>query len=65
MGVERTPVLAKGDSGGRGMDWQFGISSCKPVCMEWASQVALMVKNMLAAQETSETLVQSLVGKIP
>ena len=65
MGIESTPVLAKGESSGRGMDWQFGISSCKPVCMECASQVALAVKNMLAAQETSETLGQSLVGKIP
>ena len=31
------------------MDWQFGISRCKPVCMGWASQVALAVKNMLAS----------------
>ena len=48
MGIESTLVLAKQESSGRGMDWQLGICRCKPVCMEWTSQVALVVKNMPA-----------------
>ena len=33
--------------GGRGMDWEFGISRCKLVYIEWMNNKVLMEKNIL------------------
>ena len=33
--IENRLVVAKGEGGGGGMDWEFGVSRCKLVYMEW------------------------------
>ena len=33
--IENKCVAAKGEGGGRGMEWEFGISRCKLVYIEW------------------------------
>ena len=33
--VENRLVVAKGVWGRGWMDWEFGVSRCKPVCIEW------------------------------
>ena len=35
------PVVAKGLGGGGGMDWEFGISRCKLLYIEWINKVLL------------------------
>ena len=35
------PVVAKGLGGGGGMDWEFGISRCKLLYIEWINKVPL------------------------
>ena len=39
--IENSPVVAKGEEGGGGMDWEFGISRCKLVYLEWINNVLL------------------------
>ena len=34
-------VVAKGEGAGRGMDWEFGISRCKLLHIEWINKVPL------------------------
>ena len=34
-------VVAKGERGGRGMDWEFGVSRCKLVYIEWINNKVL------------------------
>ena len=38
--MENRPVVAKG--GGRGMEWEFGISRCKLVYAEWINNKVLL-----------------------
>ena len=33
--IESRLVVAKGEEGGRGLDWEFGISRCKLAYIEW------------------------------
>ena len=33
--IENRLVVAKGEVGGGGMDWEFGISRCKLLYIEW------------------------------
>ena len=35
-------VVAKGEGDGRGMEWEFGISSCKLVYVEWINNKVLL-----------------------
>ena len=35
MDTENRLVVAKGDWGGTGMDWEFGVSRCKLIHLEW------------------------------
>ena len=35
MDIENRLVVAKGERGGEGMDWEFGISRCKLLYVEW------------------------------
>ena len=39
--------MAKGERGRRGMDWEFGISRCKPVYIEWINNKVLLVGNYI------------------
>ena len=34
-------VVAKGEGGESGMDWEFGVSRCKLVHLEWMNEVIL------------------------
>ena len=40
--VENTLVVAKGEGGGSGMDWEFGVSRCKLLHLEWISNDVLL-----------------------
>ena len=40
--IEDRRVVAKGVEGGRGMDWEFGISRCKLVYIEWINNKVLL-----------------------
>ena len=35
-------MVAKGEGGGRGLEWEFGISRCKLVCIEWINNKVLL-----------------------
>ena len=35
-------VAAKGGKGGSGMDWEFGVSRCKLLHLEWINNEILM-----------------------
>jgi len=35
-------VVAKGEGGGSGMDWEFGFSRCKPVHLEYTNNEILL-----------------------
>ena len=35
-------MVAKGEAGGRGMDWEFGISRCKLLYIEWINNKVLL-----------------------
>ena len=41
--IENSPVVAKGEDGGR-MDWEFGISRCKLVYLEWINNNVLLYR---------------------
>ena len=40
-GTENRLVVAKGEGGGRGQEWEFGISRCKLVYIEWINNKVL------------------------
>ena len=42
MGLENRLVVAKGEGAGRGMDWEFGVSRCKLLYLEWISNGVLL-----------------------
>ena len=35
-------MVAKGKGGRGGMDWEFGISRCKLLCIEWTNNKVLL-----------------------
>ena len=35
-------MVAKGEGDGRGLDWEFGISRCKVVYIEWINNKVLL-----------------------
>ena len=42
MGIEKRLAIAKGEWGRRRMDWEFAISRCKLVYIEWISNKVLL-----------------------
>ena len=40
--IENRLVVAKGEAGGRGMEWEFGISRCKLLYTEWINNKVLL-----------------------
>lgn len=40
--IQNRLVVAKGKWGGSGMDWGFGISRCKLLCLEWIRNEVLL-----------------------
>ena len=42
MGLENPLVVAKGGGGGSGIDWEFGVSRCKLMPLEWISNEILL-----------------------
>ena len=38
-------MVAKGDGGGRGMDWEFGVSRSKLLHLEWISKEVLLFRS--------------------
>ena len=40
--IEKRLVVAKGEGGGRMMDWEFGISRCKLVYTGWINNKVLL-----------------------
>ena len=40
--TENRPVVAKEEEGGRGMDWEFGVSRCKLLHLEWVNNKVLL-----------------------
>ena len=40
--IENRLVVAKGKRGGGGMEWEFGVSSCKLLHIEWISNKVLL-----------------------
>ena len=40
--IENRFVVAKGKVGGSGMDWEFGVSRCKLLHLEWISDEVLL-----------------------
>ena len=42
IGIENRLVVAKGEWGGRGMDWEFGVGRCKLLHLEWIYKKVLM-----------------------
>ena len=35
-------MVAKGEGGGRGMDWEFGVVRCKLLHLEWINHKVLL-----------------------
>jgi len=40
--IENRLVVASGEGGGSGMDWEFGVSRCKLLHLEWISNEVLL-----------------------
>ena len=40
--IENRLVVAKGEEGGSGMDWEFAVSRCKLLHLEWISNEVLL-----------------------
>ena len=40
--IENRPVVAKGEGGGGGMEWGFGVSRCKLLYIEWINNKVLL-----------------------
>ena len=41
-GLGEQTCSCQGEGGGRGMDWEFGVSRCKLLHLEWISNVILL-----------------------
>ena len=41
-GIENRFVVAKGEGGGGGMDWEFGTGRCKLLYTEWIKDKVLL-----------------------
>ena len=42
MDIENKLVVAKGEAGGGGMDWEFGMSRCQQVYKGWINNKVLL-----------------------
>ena len=42
MDIENRLVVAKGEVGGSGMDWEFGVGKCNLLHLEWVSNEVLL-----------------------
>ena len=42
MDIENRLVVAKGQEGVGGMEWEVGVSRCKLLCIEWISNKVLL-----------------------
>ena len=42
IGTESRLVVAKGGGGGSGIDWEFGVSRCNLLHLEWISNEILL-----------------------
>ena len=42
MDIENRLVVAKEEGGGGGMDWEFGVTRCKLLHLEWISNEVLL-----------------------
>ena len=42
MDIENRLVVAKGEGVGRGMEWEFGISRCKLLYIDWINNKVLL-----------------------
>ena len=40
--MENRLVVAKGERGDSGMDWEFGVGRCKPLHLEWINNEVLL-----------------------
>ena len=40
--MENGLMLAKGERGGSGMDWEFGLNGCKLLQLEWLDNKVLL-----------------------
>ena len=40
--IENRLVVAKGEEGGRGTDWEFGVGRCKLLHLEWINSKVLL-----------------------
>ena len=40
--IENRLVFAKGEGGGRGTEWEFGVSRCKLLHLEWINNKVLL-----------------------
>jgi len=45
--IENRLVIAEGESGGGGMDWEFGISRCKLLYIGWITAMSYCVHKEL------------------
>ena len=43
IGLENRLVVAKGEGGGSGMDWESGVNRCKLLPLEWISNDILLL----------------------
>ena len=42
MDIENRLVVAKGEGGGGGMEWEFGVNRCKLLYIEWINNKVLL-----------------------
>ena len=42
MDIENRLVVAKGEGVGRGVEWEFGVSRCKLLHVEWINNKVLL-----------------------
>ena len=42
MDIEHRLVVAKGEGGGGGVEWEFGVSRCKHLYREWINNKVLL-----------------------
>ena len=40
--IENRFMVAKGEGRGKGLDWEFGVSRCKPLHIEWLNNKVLL-----------------------
>ena len=48
--IENRPVVAKGEGGGRGMDWEFGVGRCKLLPLKWINNKVLVCSTVNSIQ---------------